>query len=94
VRIRPEVTALVTFRRLNLFDAAWPIRARFDAIFCRNVLMYFDRAAQSRLVHRFEPMLGETGLLVLGHAESLLGLQTTLERVTGTMYRRAGSAPG
>jgi chemotaxis protein methyltransferase CheR len=93
VRIRPEVAALVTFRRLNLFGEAWPIRTRFDLLFCRNVLMYFDRASQGTLVGRLERMLAPTGLLVLGHAESLLGLETNLERVTGTIYRRAGTAP-
>ena len=89
VRVRPEVRDLVTFRRVNLLDDAWPIRARFDLIFCRNVLMYFDRPTQAHLVARLERMLAPSGLLVLGHAENLLGLATELRRVTSTIYRHA-----
>ncbi len=89
VRVRPEARALVTLRRVNLLDDAWPIRARFDLIFCRNVLMYFDRPTQAQLVARLERMLAPSGLLVLGHAENLLGLGTDMHRVTSTIYRHA-----
>ena len=87
VRVRPEVRALVTVRRLNLLDDVWPIRTQFDLIFCRNVLMYFDRPTQARLVARLERMLAVGGLLVLGHAENLLGLGSDMRRVTSTIYR-------
>jgi chemotaxis protein methyltransferase CheR len=89
VRVRPEVRDLVTLRRVNLLDDTWLIRARFDLIFCRNVLMYFDRPTQAHLVARLERMLAPSGLLVLGHAENLLGLATDLRRVTSTIYRHA-----
>ena len=89
VRVRPEVRALVTFRRLNFLDEPWPIRAQFDLIFCRNVLMYFDRPTQAHLVARLERMLTPHGLLVLGHAENLLGLASDMRRVTSTIYRHA-----
>jgi chemotaxis protein methyltransferase CheR len=92
VRVRPEVRALVTVRRLNLLDDAWPIRTHFDLIFCRNVLMYFDRPTQARLVARLERMLASGGLLVLGHAENLLGLGTDMRRVTSTIYRHPEGA--
>ena len=92
VRIRPEVRERVTFRRLNLQDAAWPIRTSFDLIFCRNVLMYFDRPTQAHLVARLERMLAPHGLLVLGHAENLLGLGTDMQRVTSTIYRHPEDA--
>jgi len=93
VRVRQEVRDLVTFRRLNFLDEPWPIRTRFDLIFCRNVLMYFDRPMQARLVARLERMLEPHGLLVLGHAENLLGLASDMRRVTSTIYRHAeGSA--
>jgi chemotaxis protein methyltransferase CheR len=87
VRIRPTVRELVTFRRLNLLDAQWPIRTRFHLIFCRNVLMYFDRPTQAAVVARLERHLEPDGLLVLGHAENLLGLGSSMERVTSTVYR-------
>ena len=89
VRVRREMREVVTFRRLNLLDDAWPIRTQFDLIFCRNVLMYFDRPTQARLVPRLERMLAPQGLLVLGHAENLLGLATDMRRVTSTIYRHA-----
>ncbi len=89
VRVRPEIRALVTFRRLNLQDPAWPIRTHFDIVFCRNVLMYFDRPTQAQLVERLERMLAPNGLLVLGHAENLLGLGSDMRRVTSTIYRHA-----
>ena len=89
VRVRPEIRALVTFRQIGLLDEPWPMRAPFDLVFCRNVLMYFDRATQARVLGRLREQLTAQGLLVLGHAESVIGLDTALERVTGTIYRRA-----
>jgi chemotaxis protein methyltransferase CheR len=93
VRVRPAVRTLVTFRRLNFLDEQWPIRTQFDLIFCRNVLMYFDRPTQAHLVARLERMLTPHGLLVLGHAENLLGLASDMRRVTSTIYRHADATP-
>jgi chemotaxis protein methyltransferase CheR len=88
VRVKPAVRSLVTFRRINVIEEPWPIRARFDAIFCRNVLIYFDRATQQRLLHRLVHQLTDTGLLLLGHAETVHGLVTGLTQVAPTVYRR------
>ena len=88
VRVRPEVTRLVTFRRINLRDESWPIRATFDAIFCRNVLIYFDRALQRRVVRRLVEYLKPGGYLFLGHSESLLGMGPGLRSVGKTVYQR------
>lgn len=71
VRVRPEIRALVSFHPLNLLDGQWPMRGRFDAIFCRNVLIYFDKPTQYKLLARFHPLLREEGLLFVGHSESL-----------------------
>lgn len=71
VRVRPEVRDLVVFRPLNLLGPQWPVRGPFDAIFCRNVLIYFDRPTQYRLLSRLHPLLHPEGLLFLGHSENV-----------------------
>jgi len=89
VRVRPEAARLVTFRRINLRDEAWPIRAAFDAIFCRNVLIYFDRALQQEVIRRLVEHLQPGGYLFLGHSESLLGMGMGLRPVGKTVYKNA-----
>jgi chemotaxis protein methyltransferase CheR len=88
VKVRKEIGDLVVFRRINLLDDPWPIRCRFDAIFCRNVMIYFDRATQRRLVERFASALVDGGYLFVGHSESLFGLSEELEFVQNTTYRK------
>ena len=88
VRVGPAARDLVTFRRINFLDEPWPIRARFDAIFCRNVLIYFDRPTQQRVLARLIACLAENGLLFLGHSESAHGLVEGLRAVGPTIYQR------
>ena len=71
-RVRPELSRHVEFVRLNLMDAQWPVQAGLDAIFCRNVMIYFDKPTQRTLVERYAKLLREGGLFFAGHAESLL----------------------
>ena len=71
-RVRPELGARVEFLRVNLMDAEWPIERGLDAIFCRNVMIYFDKPTQRRLVERYAGLLKPRGLFFAGHAESLL----------------------
>ncbi len=87
VQIRPEVRSLVTFRRINFIDAAWPVHCRFDAIFCRNAMIYFDRPTQRRLVERLASMLKPAGCLFAGHSENLLWLSDRLVPAGSTVYR-------
>jgi chemotaxis protein methyltransferase CheR len=83
-----EVRALTAFRRLNLLDP-WPFKGPFDAVFCRNVMIYFDGPTKSRLIDRFIQMIAPGGWLYIGHSESLLGGHPGLQLVGRTIYRRA-----
>jgi chemotaxis protein methyltransferase CheR len=85
--IDAEVQALISFRRLNLIEP-WPFRGPFDAIFCRNVMIYFDNATKTSLVDRFAKMLRPNGWLYLGHSETLIGPHPGLRLVGRTIYRR------
>ncbi|SNX59094.1 chemotaxis protein methyltransferase CheR [Nitrosomonas ureae] len=69
-RVRPELRNMITFRKLNLLDDNWPIRGPFDAIFCRNVMIYFDKKTQYKILKKFVPLLASDGLLFAGHSES------------------------
>lgn len=93
VRMRPILRELIVFRRISLLDEPWPIRTRFDAIFCRNALIYFDRPTQARILERLVGFLKDDGLLVLGHSETVHGLGLDLVPVGNTIYRcsRAGA---
>ena len=68
---RPELSALIRFTRMNLHHDSYPVAGRFDAIFCRNVLIYFDAISKRRIIHRLLDRLEPRGLLFLGHSESL-----------------------
>ncbi len=70
VRVRDELRALINYRPLNLLDANWPIRGPFHAIFCRNVMIYFDKPTQYAILSKFVPLLRADGLLFAGHSES------------------------
>lgn len=69
-KVRPEVSALVDFEALNLLAPYWPVSGPFDAIFCRNVMIYFDQETQARILSRFAPLLKPDGLLFTGHSEN------------------------
>ncbi|MBC7778613.1 MAG: chemotaxis protein CheR [Proteobacteria bacterium] len=70
VRMRPELSALIRFQQINLLDAKYPVSGPFDAIFCRNVMIYFDKQTQYRILQRFAPLLHPDGLLFAGHSEN------------------------
>ena len=70
VRVRPELRAMITFRQLNLLSDNWPVRGPLDAIFCRNVMIYFDKETQLKILQRFAPLLHPEGLLFAGHSEN------------------------
>ncbi len=68
--VRPELRSLIVFRQVNLLDAAWAMRPPIDAIFCRNVMIYFDKPTQERILSKFAPLMHPEGLLFVGHSEN------------------------
>ena len=87
-RVRPELKRLVSLARLNLMDVSWPMRGQFDVIFCRNVMIYFDRPTQERLVNRLSELLVPKGTLYVGHSESLSGIDHKLKALAPAIYIR------
>lgn len=85
--VSSDLRQLVAFRHVNLIEEPWPMRAQFDVIFCRNVIIYFDRETQLRLIERFTSVLSPEGFLFLGHSESLHGLTDRFEPLGGSIYR-------
>lgn len=69
-KVRPELQQLITFRRFNLLDQQWGIREKFDVIFCRNVMIYFDKNTQYEILKKMRPCLQPHGLFFAGHSES------------------------
>jgi chemotaxis protein methyltransferase CheR len=70
VRVRPELRDMITFRQVNLLNNDWQIRPPLDVIFCRNVMIYFDKQTQLDILKKFVPLLRSDGLLFAGHSES------------------------
>jgi|SRR5262245_25257419 len=87
IAMSDDVRSLIAFRRLNLMEA-WPFQGLFDAIFCRNVMIYFDAATKATLVERFTRQIKPGGWLYIGHSESLIGSHPGLRLVGRTIYRR------
>jgi chemotaxis protein methyltransferase CheR len=90
VQVKPHIRGLVKFRRLNLFEGVWPFRGKFDAIFCRNVMIYFDREVQRRVLEQFARYLKPGGLLFVGHSENLFWLGSLFRSIGGTVYVVSG----
>ena len=93
MRAGPELRALVRFARLNLNDASYPGLGRFDLLFCRNVLMYFDPRVKEQVVGRLLGHLAPGGHLFIGHAESLSGTSLPLRCVVPTIYQAEPPEP-
>ena len=92
-RVRDELRALITFRPLNLLDAHWALRGPFHAIFCRNVMIYFDKPTQYEILRRFAPLLHEDGVLFAGHSESFHHAADLFRLRSKTVYELASSQP-
>lgn len=86
-KVDQQLKNLLTFKKLNLLND-WPMRGSFDVIFCRNVIIYFDKKTQHVLFERFYHMLKPGGLLMLGHSENLGEYQQYFENVGRTIFRK------
>ena len=87
-RVVPELRRLIEFRRLNFMDAEFGLAEPFDIIFCRNVIIYFDRATQLRLLDKLTRHLSPGGYFFAGHSESLQGMDLPLAPVAPSVYRK------
>jgi chemotaxis protein methyltransferase CheR len=87
-RIVPEIRRCVSFLRLNLMDSSYPVDRDVDVIFCRNVLIYFDKQTQRAVLERLSRHLRPGGYLFLGHSESMAGTGMSLLQVAPTVFRR------
>lgn len=89
VRVAPEIRHMVKFQKMNLIRPE-KFDTQFDAIFCRNVVIYFDRESQMASFRWFHQLLAPGGVLFLGHSESLIGTEQAFEYVQPTVYKRIG----
>ncbi|WP_047681086.1 MULTISPECIES: protein-glutamate O-methyltransferase CheR [Xenorhabdus] len=85
-RVRPVLTELVSFQHLNLLDSEWALEGKFDAIFCRNVMIYFDKKTQERILRRFVNFLKPDGLLFAGHSENVTQISREFYLQGQTVY--------
>ncbi|MBW3550301.1 MAG: chemotaxis protein CheR [Proteobacteria bacterium] len=92
-RVRPALQSLVTFRPLNLLADDYRLRGGFTAVFCRNVMIYFDKPTQYQVLRRIAPLLGPEGLLFAGHSESFTHAHDLVVPCGRTTYRAAGAVP-
>ncbi|MGC1460811.1 MAG: protein-glutamate O-methyltransferase [Terracidiphilus sp.] len=92
VRVVPELRRLIEFRRLNFMDADYRMTEKADAIFCRNVIIYFDRQTQERVLQRLSKHLVPRGYMFVGHAETLHDMDLPLTPVAPALYRRIDAA--
>ncbi len=87
-KIKPIVKDTIVFGRINLANPPFPMRGPFDAVFCRNVMIYFDSTTRHNLLEEIYRLLKPNGLLFVGHAESLIGLSKGFKAVRPSIYIR------
>lgn len=89
-RVQPTLAKKISFQRVNLFEPSFPWKNKFQIIFCRNVMIYFDRKTQEELVARLSQYLVPGGYLLIGHAESLAGINHPYNTVKPAVYKLPG----
>jgi chemotaxis protein methyltransferase CheR len=87
-RVKQQYRKKIAYRRINLMDDQFPLKsADYDVIFCRNVLIYFDKQTQEKVIRKFCSHLKPGGILFLGHSESIIGMNLPLQQVEPTTYQ-------
>lgn len=86
VRVRPELRQMITFKQVNLLADNWGVAGPFDVIFCRNVMIYFDKPTQGKILDRFAPLMKPDGLLFAGHSENFLYVTDAFKLRGKTVY--------
>ncbi|MGC8802758.1 MAG: CheR family methyltransferase [Bacteroidales bacterium] len=86
VRLIPEIRRKVSYMRLNLMESVYPVPDMYDVIFCRNVLIYFDRPTQERVINKLCMYLKPGGYFFLGHSESIMGMTVPLRQIKPTIF--------
>lgn len=86
VSVRPELRRMIEFKRINLLEPNWPVKGPLDIIFCRNVMIYFDKPTQYKILSRFAPMMQPDGLMFAGHSESFLHAADLFKSLGKTVY--------
>ena len=85
-RVRPELRKMISFTPLNLLAESWPVKGQLDVIFCRNVMIYFDKPTQGKIPSRFAPLMKPDGLLFAGHSENFLYVSDAFKLRGKTVY--------
>ena len=88
VRVSPELQKILEFKQVNLMEKNWPMKNKFHIIFCRNVVIYFDKPTKMNLFHRYADQLVDGGYMILGHSESLQGMSERFETIGKTVYKK------
>ena len=91
VRVRQELRDMISFKQLNLLADNWPLKGQFDAIFCRNVMIYFDKPTQGNILKKFVPLMKPDALLFAGHSENFLYVSDDFKLRGKTVYELSGS---
>ncbi len=87
VRVKKSLRDLIRFHQLNLLDGQWPFNDGFDVIFCRNVMIYFDKPTQSKIIEKFTELMRDDCLLFAGHSENFLYVSDHLQLLGKTVYK-------
>ncbi len=89
IKVKNVLKDIISYRRLNLMDNDYPMKKKFDIIFCRNVIIYFDNIMKYKIFHKFSTYLDDDGVLFLGHSENILSLTDEFKLIGNTIYMKA-----